>query len=650
MIECKYLFITKRDGSEEEFNDIKITNAIFKAYKEVRSKANRNNAKELCKSVIQSINEKEFDKISVDDVQNIVENTLMKNGDSEVAKSYILYRSIHENQRKKRFPYAENLVKNYIENTEWRVKENANLSYSFPSLCNHICNSVIALYSLNWMYPYYISEAHSEGFIHIHDLGNGIIAYCAGWSLRDLLLKGFLGNNGRASAYPAKHFDTALLQIVNFMMTLQTEFAGAQAFNSFDTLLAPFVRKDNLSYDQVKQKIQQMVFGLNIAARYGQSPFTNLSFDWVVPEDLKHHPIIVDGKYSETETYSDYQKEMDMINKAFIEIMTAGDSNGTIFSFPIPTYNITKDFNWDSENANLLFEMTAKYGIPYFQNFVNSELDPSDVRSMCCRLSINKKELRKKTGGLFGAGDKTGSIGVVTLNLPRFGYLSKDEKQLYCMIEKYLNVAKDSLEIKRDYIERNLKKGLMPYTKIYLNNFNNHFNTIGVIGGNEMAMNLIGKDLTTQEGIELNVRVLEFIKNKISEFQEDTGHMFNLEGVPGEGTTFRLANIDKKKYNDIIQASDETPYYTNSTMLPVGFSDDIYESLDLQEKLQSTYTGGIVFHTYIGEKITTEQCKSMVYNISHQYHIPYFSITPTFSICPEHGYIAGEHNMCPLCK
>ncbi len=650
MTDFKYSAITKRNGNEEEFNEIKITNAIFNSYKEVKQKANRGKIKKLCAMVLDEINKKENEKISVDDVQDVVESVLMKNGDTEVAKAYILYRSEHDNERKNRFRYAEKIVKQYIENSDWRVNENANQAYSFPGLINHVSSSVIASYCLNEMYPKYIADAHNDGFFHIHDLGCGVVGYCCGHSLRDLLLRGFIGNNGRASAKPAKHFDTALLQIVNYLNTLQTEFAGAQAFNSFDTLLAPFVRKDKLTYSQVKQNIQQMVFGLNIAARLGQCPFSNLSFDWVVPKDLKDHPIIIAGEYSEEETYRDYQKEMDMINKAFLEIMSNGDSNGTIFSFPIPTYNITKDFNWDSENATLLFQMTAKYGIPYFQNFVNSDLDESDIRSLCCRLQLDKRELRKKTGGLFGGADKTGSIGVVTLNLARYGYLANSESELFNIIEKYLDIAKDSLEIKREYIEKNMKKGLMPYTKIYIQNFDTFFSTIGVLGANEMCMNFIGKDITSQDGIDLSCKVLEFIKKKIADYQEETGHMYNLEGVPAEGTTHRLARIDKQRYKDIIQASDETPYYTNSTMLPVGFTDDIYTALDLQERLQTTYTGGIVFHTYIGEKITTEQCKNMVYQISHDFKIPYFSITPTFSICPEHGYIAGEHWTCPNCK
>lgn len=975
---CKYSKITKRDGSIVDFDDIKIVNAIYYVFKEVNGKSRRKDAKGLSEKVIEALNSRKEETLSVEEVQDFVEAILMQSGFFKEAKAYILYRDSATKERDKRFVYAEKLVSDYLENADWRVKENANSSYSFPSLLNHVSGAVLASYALNRMYPKHIANAHNNGDIHIHDLSCSIIGYCCGWSLKDLLLRGFTGVSGRASAKPAKHFDTALLQIINFLMTQQTESAGAQALNSVDTLLAPFVRKDNLSYHQVKQCMQQMIFGLNIAARMGQCvpeetqmlsvdkgwvsvddvkvgdamyvydketgklktdfikhitlhdndkplhryyndngfemlvtdkhrvlykkgsnelrfalseellntktpvdiptsapvdtldytisddlleflvfilcdgcvwkpknkpsynlsfwksdkrwgkerleelcaslqipftkkadesgfaslpvnctstypmqfyyftqsaakdkildllnytkkslpaffkklsarqcelvihtwgkldgckkgssfklqcdneaiqdalqevavragfttkkfarfignnkkptlylsvhtnkyrtckvdevayngrvwcittdtgtivarhngrtfitgncPFTNMSFDWVVPDDMKEEPIVIDGAFSETETYESYQPEMDMINKAFIEVMMEGDADGKLFAFPIPTYNVTKDFNWDSENADLLFKMTALYGIPYFQNFVNSELDPSDVRSMCCRLSLSLSELRKKTGGLFGSGDNTGSIGVCTINLAKLGYLSSSVPDLYDRLDSLLDIAKDSLEIKRDYVNRNFQNGLMPYTALYLKNFDNHFSTIGVVGGNEMCLNLIGEDLTHPDSIKLVQDVLNYMRDKILLFQEETGHLYNLEATPAEGTSHRLARIDKKRYPDIIQASSEVPYYTNSTQLPVNYTDDVYDYLDLQEDIQVLYTGGSVVHIYIGEEITAIQAKHLVKTICEKYRVPYISITPTFSICPEHGYIPGEHFTCPYCK
>lgn len=649
-MKCKYSKITKRDGSVVDFDDIKIVNAVYYAFKEVNGNSKRKDARKLADKVVEALNACEESSITVEAVQDFVEKVLMQSGFFKEAKAYILYRDSSTKERDRRFVYAEKLVSDYIDNTDWRVKENANSSYSFPSLLNHVSGSVLASYALNNMYPKHIANAHNNGDIHIHDLSCSIIGYCCGWSLKDLLLNGFTGVSGRASAKPAKHFDTALLQIVNFLMTQQTESAGAQALNSVDTLLAPYVRKDGLTYLQVKQCMQQMIFGLNIAARMGQSPFTNVSFDWVVPYDLMDSPIVHAGEFSETETYADYQHEMDIINKAFIEVMMEGDAEGKLFAFPIPTYNVTKDFNWDSENADLLFKMTALYGIPYFQNFVNSELDPRDVRSMCCRLSLDLKALQRKTGGIFGAGDSTGSIGVVTVNLARLGYLAKDKTDLYKRLDTILEMAKDSLEIKREYISRNFNNGLMPYTALYLRNFNNHFSTIGVVGGNEMCMNFIGKDLTQPESIQLVKDVLNYMRDKILLFQEETGHLYNLEATPAEGTSHRLARIDKKQFPDIIQANMDVPYYTNSTQLPVSYTDDIYEYLDLQEGIQILYTGGSVVHIYIGEEITAIQAKHLVKTICEKYKVPYISITPTFSICPEHGYIPGEHFTCPHCK
>lgn len=647
---CKYKHITKRDGTDTPFDKIKITNALYYVFKEVNGKATRRGVRPLTDKVIASLNENEAKSISVEDVQDTVESVLMKEGFHKEAKAYILYRENAKCQRDKHYLHAEKLVSDYMEQSDWRVKETANASYSYPSLVRHISGSILASYALHQMYPKHIADAHKNGDLHIHDLGCSVVHYCCGWSLKDLLIRGFTGIDGRASAKPAKHLDTALLQIVNFLFTQQTEAAGAQAINSFDTLLAPYVRKDGLSYDQVKQRIQQMVFGLNIAARLGESPFTNISLDWSVPYDLKDEPIVYAGEYILDETYADYQHEMDMINKAFLEVMIAGDANGKVFAFPIPTYNVTKDFNWDSENADLLFEMTAKYGIPYFQNFVNSELDPRDVRSMCCRLSLNVKELKTKTGGLFGAGDSTGSIGVCTLNLARLGYLAKDEKDLFKRLDDLMDIAKDSLEIKRDYINTNFNKGLMPYTALAIDGFQNHFSTIGVVGGNEMCLNFMGKTLIEEEAIDLMKRVMLHMRERILMYQEETGNLYNVEATPAESTSYRLARIDVKKYPDIIQASTDTPYYTNSTQLPVGYTDDIYDYLDLQEDLQCLYTGGSVVHIYIGEEITKEQAKYLVKNVCSKYRVPYISITPTFSICPEHGYIPGEHHTCPKCN
>lgn len=647
---CKYKDIAKRDGSVVPFDDIKIVNVLYYAIKDVKGRANRTKVKPLVSKVISILNESSKGVITVEDVQDAVEKVLVAENMFDVAKSFILFRDQKKNEREHRYIYAEKLVEDYLDNTDWRVKENANSSYSFPSLLNHVSGSVLASYALNRLYPKHIADAHNDGSIHIHDLSCSVIGYCCGWSLKDLLLKGFTGISGRASAKPAKHFDSALLQIVNFLMTQQTESAGAQALNSVDTLLAPYVRKDGLNYLQVKQKVQQMVFGLNIAARLGQSPFTNMSFDWVVPHDLADSPIVYNGEFSEEETYADYQPEMDMINKAFLEVMMEGDADGKLFAFPIPTYNVTKDFNWDSENADLLFEMTAKYGIPYFQNFVNSDLDPRDVRSLCCRLSLDLKALQRKTGGIFGAGDSTGSIGVVTINLARLGYLAEDKEDFYKRLDVLLDTAKDSLEIKRDYVNRNFKNGLMPYTALYLRSFDNHFSTIGIVGGNEMCLNFMGKSLVDEEAIEFTIEVMEHIKVRLLEFQEETGNLYNFEATPAESTSYRLARIDKKSFPDIIQASTETPYYTNSTQLPVDYTDDVYEYLDKQEALQCEYTGGSVFHTYIGEEITKEQAKYMVKTMCTKYRVPYISITPVFSICPEHGYIAGNHPVCPKCK
>lgn len=645
--------IRKRDGRVVDFEPDRITIAAGKALK-ASGTANDKLAVTICKDVLSALEEKGFEAGAVPDIeliQDLVENSFIKRGLSKAAKLYILYRAQHDKMRegKKLMMDVQDLVSSYIDREDWRVNENSNAGYSYASLLNHVSGTVIAHYTLSNIYPKEIADAHTNADFHLHDLSCGIVGYCAGWSLRQLLMEGFRGRGGRASAGPAKHFDTALGQIVNFLSTLQTEWAGAQAFSSFDTLLAPFVRFDDLQYSQIKQSIQSFVFGLNIASRWGQTPFTNLTFDWVVPEDLKKTPVIVGGELQDGNYYGDFQHEMDLINKAFLEVMSEGDRDGRIFTFPIPTYNITSDFDWDSENARLLFAVTGKYGLPYFQNFINSDLNPGDVRSMCCRLQMDVRQLRNKTGGLFGAGEQTGSIGVVTINMPRLGYIAKDEKEFFARLSHLMDLAKDSLEIKRKIVQRHLDGDLLPYTKTYLGTLQNHFSTIGLVGMNEACLNFLGCSIFDPEGNDFASRVLDFMRDKIADFQSETGHIYNLEATPAEGTSFRLARADRKVYPDIICAGDANPYYTNSSQLPVGYTDDLFEALDLQEPLQKKYTGGTVFHAFIGERIEdAAQVASLVKRIAETYKIPYFTLTPSFSICPVHGYIPGEHHECPL--
>ncbi|MBQ3351214.1 MAG: ribonucleoside triphosphate reductase [Thermoguttaceae bacterium] len=655
-IESSLKKLRKRDGRIVDFDDSRIISAADRALRSVGT-ANEKVAKRIARDVIEELVDKGYDQPDqIPDqelVQDLIEHSFIKRGMTAAAKAFILYREQHQKMREAKHLMmdVQDLVGSYLGQDDWRVNENSNAGYSYASLLNHVSGAVIANYTLANIYPKEIAEAHSNGDFHLHDLSCGIVGYCAGWSLRELLERGFQGKGGRASAAPAKHFDTALGQVVNFLCTLQTEWAGAQAFSSFDTLLAPFVRHDNLNYKEIKQHVQQFVFGLNIASRWGQTPFTNLTFDWVVPEDLKEHPVIIGGKPSDTEVYGDFQPEMELINKAFLEVMSEGDRDGRIFTFPIPTYNITKDFNWDSENAKLLFSVTGKYGLPYFQNFINSDLHPGDVRSMCCRLQMDMRELRNKTGGLFGAGEQTGSIGVVTINMPRLGYLSKDESEFMARLDYLMDLAKESLEIKRKVVAKHLKGELLPYTQVYLPSLDHHFSTIGLVGMNEACLNFLGCSICDPEGMEFALRVLHHMKKKIADMQEETGHIYNLEATPAEGTSFRLAKIDRKKYPDIICAGDTNPYYTNSTQLPVGYTSDLFEALDLQAPLQQEYTGGTVFHAFIGERIDDpDLVASLVKRIATNYHIPYFTLTPSFSICPVHGYIPGEHKCCPLAK
>lgn len=648
--------IKKRDGSIVLFEENKITDAIFKAFKAV-GQDNYERAKDISKKVcaVLDIFFMGGGIPTVEGIQDLVEKTLMDCGETEVAKSYILYRKQRQEIREgKGFILdVQKTMDGYIDQSDWRVKENSNIAYSYSGLMMHIAGSMIANYTLHRVYPPELAQAHIDGDYHIHDLGMGITGYCAGWSLRQLLEEGFNGVAGKTESVPPKHLDSACWQMINFIGTLQNEWAGAQAFSSFDTYLAAFVKADNLSYDEVEQAIQGFVFNMNIPSRWGsQTPFTNITLDWTVPEDLKDKHPIIGGKTMDF-TYGDCQNEMDIINKAYMKVMVRGDAKGRIFTFPIPTYNITSDFNWDSENAKILFEMTAKYGIPYFQNFINSSLKPGDVRSMCCRLQMDMRELRNRGGGLFGSAEMTGSVGVVTINLPRIGYLSHTKEEFMKRIEKVMEMAKESLEVKRKMVDDNLQRGLLPFTKRYLGSLHNHFNTIGIVGMNEALMNFLGPEsgIASKEGKAFAEEILEFMRTELSKFQEETGHMYNLEATPAEGVSYRLAKIDKKKYSDIKTAGIDEPYYTNSTQLPVNYTKDIFEALEHQDSLQIKYTGGTVLHGFMGEKISdSETCKKLVQRIATHFRLPYFTITPTFSICLEHGYKAGEHKVCECGK
>ncbi len=546
---------------------------------------------------------------------------------------------------------VEETIVEYLNQSDWRVNANANQGYSLGGMILNTAGKVIAKYWLNNIYSSDIRDAHVNGDMHIHDL-DVFAGYCAGWSLRQLLEEGFNGVYGKVESAPPRHLETATAQMVNFLGTLQNEWAGAQAFSSFDTYLAPFVKNDALSYAQVKQCIQQFIFNLNVPSRWGtQTPFTNITLDWVCPDDMRAKRPCIGGEYVDF-TYGDCQKEMDVINKAFIDVMSKGDAKGRAFTFPIPTYNITKDFDWDNENIEALFAMTAKYGIPYFQNFVNSSLNPSDVRSMCCRLQLDLRELRARGGGLFGSAEMTGSIGVVTLNMARIGYLSKDKESFFYRVERLMELAKESLELKRKVIAENIERGLLPYTKRYLPSLHGHFSTIGVNGMNEAVLNYMGCDIASKEGKEFALSVLDFVREKLRDYQEETGNLYNLEATPAEGTTYRFAKEDQKRYPDIRQAGTrEAPYYTNSTHLPVGYTDNPLEALDHQDAFQTRYTGGTVLHMFLGEQVSDwKTCRAFVKNIAESYRLPYFTVTPTFSICPTHGYMSGEVMRCAQCQ
>ncbi len=651
------LSIRKRDGSLQDFNLEKISKAIEKAFMADHKFYNDDIINMLSLRVVAQMNSKiNNDVIDIEDVQDAVEVTLIQAGYVDVARSYILYRKARANLREQKqtdLDYKKT-VDNYLKINDWRVKENSTVTYSVGGLILSNSGAVTANYWLSEVYDQEIGQAHKNADIHIHDLSM-LTGYCAGWSLKQLIQEGLGGVVGKITSAPANHLSTLCNQMVNFLGIMQNEWAGAQAFSSFDTYLAPFVKKDHLTYKEVKQCIQSFIYGVNTPSRWGtQAPFTNITLDWVVPNDMAELNAIVGGKEMDFK-YKDCVEEMAMVNKAFIEVMIEGDANGRGFQYPIPTYSITRTFDWsETENNKLLFEMTAKYGTPYFSNYINSDMEPSDVRSMCCRLRLDLRELRKKSGGFFGSGESTGSVGVVTINMPRIAYLAVDKADFYDRLDKIMDIAARSLKVKRNTITKLLDAGLYPYTKRYLGTFNNHFSTIGLVGMNECCLNArwIRQDLTHKEAQEFTKEVLNHMRNKLSDYQELYGDLYNLEATPAESTAYRLAKHDKEKYPDIITASEEgrTPYYTNSSHLPVGFTDDIFTALDIQDELQTLYTSGTVFHAFLGEKLPTwKSCMNLVRKIAENYHLPYYTMSPTYSVCKEHGYLVGEQYVCPKC-
>jgi ribonucleoside-triphosphate reductase (formate) len=649
--------VVKRNGNLERYDRWKIASAIGKAVRAVRGEDDLELVEKLTDKTEEALrrimrNRHPNSAPAIEEMQDLVETVLIEENEVDIAKAYILYRARHEVMRdtKKLMLDINGTMDGYLSQSDWRVNENANVNFSLGGLILHNSGTITANYWLKNIYPESIALAHQNADFHIHDLSM-FSGYCAGWSLRQLINEGLGGVPDKITSKPAKHLNTLIQQIVNFLGIMQNEWAGAQALSSFDTYLAPFVKLDNLDFEDVKQSIQSFVFGVNTPSRWGsQAPFTNVTLDWIVPEDLKDRPAIVGGKECGF-TFGDCQSEMDIINKAFIELMIDGDANGRGFQYPIPTYNITEDFNWDSENAKLLFEMTAKYGTPYFQNFVNSDLNPGDVRSMCCRLQLDKRELRKRGGGLFGSDEFTGSIGVVTINLPRLGYLSKTKVEFFRRLTELMDLAAKSLVIKRKVINRLMEAGLFPYTRRYLKHLDNHFSTIGICGMNECLENFLGLDITTGEGKEFALEILEYMRKHLADLQEDTGDLFNLEATPAESTSYRLAKHDKERYSDIITGGVDEPYYTNSSQLPVDYTEDIFEALDHQDALQTKYTGGTVFHGFLGEAVDNwEACRNLVRTIAWNYRLPYFTISPTFSVCPVHGYLNGEHFACPKCR
>lgn len=651
--------VAKRDNSIVDFNLDKIKGAISQAFDATNKVYDDQIIELIALRSTANFNSKIKDGvIHVEDIQDGVEIALIQSGYVDVAKAYITYRKQHENIRQMAATELDfkKTVDNYLNINDWRVKENSTVTYSVGGLILSNSGAITANYWLSQVYDQEIADAHRNADFHIHDLSM-LTGYCAGWSLKQLLLEGLGGVTGKITSSPAGHLSTLCNQMVNFLGIMQNEWAGAQAFSSFDTYLAPFIKIDNLTYKQVKQCLQSFIFGVNTPSRWGtQAPFTNITLDWVVPNDMAELNAIVGGKECNFK-YKDCVKEMAMINKAFIEIMIEGDANGRGFQYPIPTYSITKDFDWsDTENNRLLFEMTAKYGTPYFSNYINSDMQPSDVRSMCCRLRLDLRELRKKSGGFFGSGESTGSVGVVTINMPRIAYLATDEKDFYTRLEKLMNIAARSLKIKRNFISKLLDAGLYPYTKRYLGTFNNHFSTIGLVGMNEACLNArwLRKDLTHKEAQDFTVDVLNFMRNKLSDYQVQYGDLYNLEATPAESTAYRLAKHDKKRYPDIITAGDndedKVPYYTNSSHLPVGYTDDIFKALDIEDRFQTLYTSGTVFHTFLGQKLPDwKSCMNLVRKIAENYKLPYFTMSPTYSVCKEHGYLKGEQWVCPHC-
>lgn len=648
--------VKKRDGQIVEFDIQRIANAITQAFKSVNRQYDQSQINMICLQVTSEFESKIKDGvIGVEDIQDAVEKVLSSAGFSDVAKHYILYRKNHEKLREIKNTYLDykKLVDSYVKNLDWRVKENSTVTYSIGGLILSNSGAITANYWLSEIYDDEIAQMHRNADFHLHDLSM-LSGYCAGWSLKQLLLEGLGGVPGKITSAPAKHLSVLCNQMVNFLGIMQNEWAGAQAFSSFDTYLAPFVKVDNLTYSEVKKCIESFVFGVNIPCRWGtQAPFSNITLDWVVPEDLAEEYCIIGGKPMNFK-YKDCKKEMDMINKAFIETMIEGDANGRGFQYPIPTYSITRDFDWsETENNKLLFEMTAKYGTPYFSNYVNSDMKPSDIRSMCCRLRLDLRELRKKTGGYFGSGESTGSVGVVTINLPRIAYLAKNKEEFYEKLDHVMDVAARSLKIKRTVITKLLEAGLYPYTKHYLGTFNNHFSTIGLVGMNEACLNAkwIEADLTSKAAQDFAVECLNHMRDRLLNYQEMYGDLYNLEATPAESTSYRLAKHDRERYPDIkVSGTDDSPYYTNSSNLPVSYTDDVFSALDIQDRLQVLYTSGTVFHTFLGEKLPDwKSAMNLVRKISANYHLPYYTISPTYSVCQEHGYIKGEVYECPIC-
>ncbi len=661
--------VVKRDGQIVEFDSSKITSAIEKAAnvtKEFDKKTAMKLTKEVIRSVQKLVEEKKenLKAPSIEEIQDVVEYILLSSDYKKTAKSYVLYREQQSKLRDFTNNANINMVDEYLKKLDWEVNENSNMSYSIQGLNNYISSHISKSYWLNKIYSSEIRDAHKRGDLHIHDL-NMLSVYCVGWDLKDLLMQGFTGVQGKVQCKPAKHFRTALGQVVNFMYTMQGEATGAQAFSNFDTLLAPFIRYDNLNYDQVKQAMQEFIFNLNVPTRTGfQTPFTNVTMDMTVPSYYKDQAVIIGGEPMEA-TYGEFQAEMDLFNKAFFEVMMEGDATGQVFTFPIPSYNITKDFNWDNPELKGLWEITAKYGIPNFSNYINSDMNPEDARSMCCRLRIDNRQLEYRGGGLFGSNPLTGSVGVVTMNMPRMAFLSNSEEEFLERLANNMDLAKESLEQKRKILENFTEKDLYPYTKYYLRDikarlgqyWKNHFSTIGLVGMNEACLNLLGEPISSEIGKAFAIRVMDFMRDRITQYQAETGNNYNLEATPAEGTSYRLAKMDKEMYPSIIVANDKDyyekkakPFYTNSTQLPVNFTDDVFEVLDHQDELQTKYTGGTTVHIYAGERIyDLDVMKNLVKKVCTSYKLPFFTFSPTFSTCPNHGYIAGEHFTCPKC-